>query len=52
MYNTKITVDNSVINYEYKNNKYKLIAEGASFAEVDGAITADGECITLYPTIN
>ena len=50
MINTKISIDSSRINYEYKGNKYALTVDGAKLSKDTDTITANGAYITLTPT--
>lgn len=49
MINTKISVDNNVINYEYKGTKYSLEVSGADITHKDGTIEFSGKKIILTP---
>lgn len=49
MNNTKISVTDSSIEYEYKGVKYSLEILGANVKEVDGTIYISGDKVTLRP---
>jgi hypothetical protein len=49
MINTKISVNDSVINYEYKGVKYSLEVSGADITHKDGTIEFNGKKIILTP---
>ena len=49
MFNTKISVNNTVIDYEYKGVKYSLEVDGAVISCKDNTITFTGDKITLTP---
>ena len=50
MFNTKIDIEDSIINYEYKGNKYALTLVGASLYKDGDTIVAEGAHVTLTPT--
>ena len=50
MVNTKISVENDCIYYEYNSHKYKLCVSGGEVSKRDGTITIKGEEITVTPT--
>ena len=50
MINTKNSVNDNFIAYEYKQNKYELHIEGATFTQSGDTIVAEGRSITLIPT--
>lgn len=50
MFNTRISVNGTNIDYEYKGNKYRLSTEGATLSFDGETIIAQGERITLIPT--
>ena len=50
MVNTKISVNDNSILYEYKGHKYSLLTEGARVSFDGTTISAEGERITLIPT--
>lgn len=49
MVNTKISVTDNTLNFEYKGNKYSLDISGAKIESNNGAISLIGESITLKP---
>lgn len=49
MVNTKISVTNNTLNFEYKGNKYSLEISGAKIESNNGTISLTGESITLRP---
>ncbi len=50
MVNTKISINPSGIDYEYKGNKYSLQALGAVLSHSGNTIKIEGDSVTLIPT--
>ena len=50
MVNTQISVNGSIIVYEYKGNKYELHTEGGTVTRSDDTIIVEGKNISLIPT--
>ena len=50
MFNTKISVSDSKISFEYKSHHYELNVNGGICSEVNGKIIIEGEDVTIIPT--